>query len=89
MIRKLHAPAIVDPRTEALELRCEYELHGKELYSVNWYRNYKMIYRYLPSIEPKGTVYHEDSDSDVQVNLGLSDAMRLMLQGNQDVRKSE
>ena len=86
MVRRLVAPPIVDPRKDRLALRCEYDLHGNELYSVNWYRNEDVLFRYSPSLEPKATVY--SSVVDVNVSLEHSNAEQLLLLGDRDVRKS-
>jgi hypothetical protein len=67
-------------------MHCDYDLHGKELYSVNWYKNDEMLFRYSPSLTPKGTVYPDESD--VNVSLEESNGERLLILGHQDFRKS-
>ena len=86
-VKKMHAPAIVDPRNDRLALRCEYDLHGNELYSVNWYRNENVLFRYSPSLEPKGQVF--PSVADLNVSLEHSNAEQLLLMGHKDPQKSQ
>ena len=43
---------------ETVELVCNYQLEGKaELYSLKWYRDNVEFYRYIPSEEPRTTVF--------------------------------
>ncbi|XP_064456670.1 uncharacterized protein LOC135367370 [Ornithodoros turicata] len=52
----IHVPGAVrsgDP----VQLQCEYNLEGAELYSVKWYKNNVEFYRYLPSDIPPGQSY--------------------------------
>ncbi|CAN7997204.1 unnamed protein product, partial [Ixodes hexagonus] len=52
----LHVPGAVQSG-EPVQLRCEYDLEGAELYSVKWYKNNVEFYRYLPSDVPPGQSY--------------------------------
>ncbi|KAJ8675997.1 hypothetical protein QAD02_011783 [Eretmocerus hayati] len=96
MVRKLHAPPIVDPRASELALHCDYDLHGNELYSVSWYRNQHMLFKYQPSSSPPGIEFEIDTNSnqqqqqqtkDVRVSLDRSNATHLLLEGNEDITK--
>lgn len=86
-MRRLEAPTVVDPRSEKLVLGCDYDLSGNELYSVNWYKYDKMLFRYMPSLTPKGTAYTQHSD-DVAVDVDKSNGRQLTLVSRQDYRKS-
>ncbi|XP_012232847.1 uncharacterized protein [Linepithema humile] len=48
-IQKLEVPSIVDPRWEKVSLRCEYDLSGKELYSVTWYKDGIEFFKFMPA----------------------------------------
>ncbi|KAJ8675992.1 hypothetical protein QAD02_011778 [Eretmocerus hayati] len=90
MVRKLHAPPIIDPHVKELVLHCDYDLHGNELYSVSWYRNDQMLFKYQPSSSPPGIDFQTDSDNqysprDVKVLPNKSNATHLLLEGNQDI----
>ncbi|CAB0038813.1 unnamed protein product [Trichogramma brassicae] len=86
MVRGLRAPAVVDPRSPELLLRCEYDLGGNELYAVNWFRNEDVLFRYSPSLVPKATAY--PGVADVNVSLEHSNAEQLLLIGHQDVQRN-
>ncbi|XP_058798676.1 uncharacterized protein LOC131668483 isoform X2 [Phymastichus coffea] len=86
IVQKLEAPTIIDPHSNKLVLRCEYDLGGKELYSVDWYKYDKMLFRYKPTLSPPGSAFSEASD-DVQVNLAESSGKQLTLEGHADFRK--
>ncbi|XP_058798675.1 uncharacterized protein LOC131668483 isoform X1 [Phymastichus coffea] len=87
IVQKLEAPTIIDPHSNKLVLRCEYDLGGKELYSVDWYKYDKMLFRYKPTLSPPGSAFSEASD-DVQVNLAESSGKQLTLEGHADFRKN-
>ncbi|XP_058798654.1 uncharacterized protein LOC131668471 [Phymastichus coffea] len=87
IVRKLEAPAVVDPRSETLVLRCDYDLRGNELYSVNWYKYDKMLFRYMPSLTPKGTAFSSHPD-DFAVDIAKSNGQQLTLVSQQDYRKN-
>ncbi|KAJ8676000.1 hypothetical protein QAD02_011786 [Eretmocerus hayati] len=93
VVRRLHAPRIIDPRASELVLRCDYDLRGHELYSVSWYRNQQMLFKYQPSSSPPGIEYQIDSDDnrqhtpDVRVSINRSNATHLFLKGNQDIAR--
>lgn len=84
-LTKLYVPKVVDPRSEKVELRCEYNLEGKELYSVKWYKDTNEFFRYMPDLTPSGQEFETPG---INVNLALSDAQRVTLIG-QSKRKGE
>ena len=87
MVTNLHAPPVIDPKSDKLKLKCEYDLHGNELYTVNWYRNEEVLFRYSPSLEPKFQFY--PGNTGLKISLKDSNAEQLVLVGQQDMRKSK
>ncbi|XP_020294242.1 uncharacterized protein LOC109859922 isoform X2 [Pseudomyrmex gracilis] len=75
-IQKLDVPSIVDPRWESVSLRCEYDLGGKDLYSVTWYKDDQEFFNYKPS-EPK----RDRGIDGVYVDLNLSNSKQVTLLG--------
>ncbi|KAF2896384.1 hypothetical protein ILUMI_09791, partial [Ignelater luminosus] len=69
-------PPVVE-RGETALLRCNYELEGKPLYSVKWYRGQREFYRYTPNEVPTTKVF---LFAGLQVNLQLSDEHQVVLQ---------
>lgn len=89
IVQKLEAPSIIDPHSKKLVLRCDYDLQGKELYSVDWYKYDKMLFRYKPSLDPRGSAFPQEPPDDVKVNLTESSGKQLTLEGHEDYRKSK
>ncbi|KAL0134821.1 hypothetical protein PUN28_001535 [Cardiocondyla obscurior] len=78
-IRKLDVPSIADPRMERILLKCEYDLGGKELYSVTWYKDGQEIFRYMPeSTIPK----RPQNISGLYIDLSQSDRNKVSLLGS-------
>ena len=50
-------------------LKCNYDLEGDNLYSVKWYFNQKEFYRYIPTDNPKVTIFNHHQG--VRVNVSL------------------
>ncbi len=44
-------------RGQKAVLRCNYDMEGDNLYSVKWYFNQKEFYRYIPTDNPKVTIF--------------------------------
>ncbi|XP_018395462.1 PREDICTED: uncharacterized protein LOC108773969 [Cyphomyrmex costatus] len=77
-IRKLDVPSIADPRWEMVSLRCEYDLGGKELYSVTWNKDGQEIFRFMPgSPTPK----RPQNISGLYIDLNRSDHKQVTLLG--------
>lgn len=77
-IRKLEVPSIADPRWERVLLKCEYDLGGKELYSVTWNKDGQEIFRYMPgSATPK----RPQNISGLYIDLNRSDHKQVTLLG--------
>lgn len=77
-IRKLEVPSIADPRWERVLLRCEYDLGGKELYSVTWNKDGQEIFRFMPgSPTPK----RPQNISGLYIDLSQSDHKQVTLLG--------
>lgn len=47
-------------RGQNARLTCKYDLEGDKLYSIKWYRNGHEFYRYIPSDDPKTTIFNGD-----------------------------
>ncbi len=64
-------------RGQKAVLRCNYDLEGDNLYSVKWYYNQMEFYRFIPSDNPKVTIFgHHDG---VKVNPHLSTEREIVL----------
>ncbi|XP_014484735.1 PREDICTED: uncharacterized protein LOC106749601 [Dinoponera quadriceps] len=55
---RLEMPSIVDPRWEKVSLKCVYDLHGQELYSVKWFKDGTEFFRFMPGSIPAGRDYN-------------------------------
>ncbi|XP_025156392.1 uncharacterized protein LOC105190036 isoform X2 [Harpegnathos saltator] len=75
---KLEVPSIVDPRWEKVSLKCLYDLHGDELYSVKWYKDGDEFFRFMPGSTPAGRDYHVKG---VFVDVKQSDNKQVTLLG--------
>lgn len=64
-------------RGQKAVLRCNYDLEGDNLYSVKWYYNQKEFYRFIPSDNPKVTIFNHHPG--VNVNPHLSTERELVL----------
>jgi len=58
-------------------LRCNYDMEGDDLYSVKWYFNQKEFYRFIPSDNPKVTIFNHHKG--VKVNARLSTEREVVL----------
>lgn len=63
-------------RGQSVHLYCNYELGGDPLYSVKWYRGHLEFYRYSPSENPPGKIFHFP---DIKVDLTASNATQVTL----------
>lgn len=78
-ILRLDVPSITDPRSEKVSLKCEYDLGGKELYSVTWLKDGQEIFRYMPRAEnPK----RAQNITDLYIDLSRSDSKQVTLLGS-------
>ncbi|XP_032666557.1 uncharacterized protein LOC116842025 isoform X2 [Odontomachus brunneus] len=75
---KLEVPSIVDPRWEKVSLKCVYDLHGDELYSVKWYKDGDEFFRFMPGSTPTGRDY---TVKGVFVDVSQSDNKQVTLLG--------
>ena len=51
-------------------------MEGDKLYSIKWYRNGHEFYRFIPSDEPRTTVFNGDGiNVDVSIDLEIKDTM--------------
>ena len=55
-------------RGQKAVLRCNYDLEGDNLYSVKWYYNQKEFYRFIPSDNPKVTIFNHHPGVNVNVS---------------------
>ncbi|KAG7187930.1 hypothetical protein KM043_013894 [Ampulex compressa] len=78
---RLHVPGIVDPKEKAISLKCEYDLEGKELYSVKWYKDGSEFYSFTPGMEPPIITFPVDG---VQVDVRKSGSTRVTIFSQKD-----
>lgn len=45
-------------RGQNAKLRCNYDMEGDKLYSIKWYRNGHEFYRFIPTDNPKTTIFN-------------------------------
>ena len=64
-------------RGQKAVLRCNYDLEGDNLYSVKWYYNNKEFYRFIPSDNPKVTIFNHHQG--VSVNVSERDGELIVL----------
>ncbi|XP_050451644.1 uncharacterized protein LOC126851578 [Cataglyphis hispanica] len=77
-ILRLDVPSIADPRWEKVSLKCEYDLSGKELYSVTWNKDGQEIFKYMPgALKPK----RPQNITDLYIDLSHSDSSQVTLLG--------
>lgn len=81
MGRALHivnfqVPSIIDPRAEVINLLCDYDLDGSELYSVQWYKDGIEFFKFTPFSSPPGYFY---DGSNIFVDIKQSDEKRVTL----------
>lgn len=77
---KLLSDSIIPPHAlkgHQAVLKCNYDLEGDNLYSVKWYFNQKEFYRYIPTDNPKVTIFSHHSG--VRVNPRLSTEREIVL----------
>ncbi|EZA59275.1 hypothetical protein X777_15918 [Ooceraea biroi] len=75
-IQTLEVPNIADPRWEKVTLRCKYDLGGKDLYSVTWYKDGIEFFKFMPG--SPGREYYVDG---VHVDISHSDHEKVTLLG--------
>ena len=56
-------------RGQKAVMRCNYDLEGDRLYSVKWYYNQKEFYRFIPSDNPKVTIFNNHHGVNVNVSV--------------------
>ncbi|XP_015190459.1 PREDICTED: uncharacterized protein LOC107073980 [Polistes dominula] len=83
-IVRLDVPDIVDPRWENVTLRCEYDLGGKELYSVKWFKDGVEFFRFMPSSRPVGEYFPVEG---IAVDIARSDGRQVTLLGQSNDRR--
>ena len=70
---KLLSDSVIPPHAlkgHQAVLRCNYDLEGDDLYSVKWYFNQKEFYRFIPTDNPKVTIFNHHKG--VKVNVSIS-----------------
>ena len=71
---RLLADSVIPPhalRGHQAVLRCNYDLEGDDLYSVKWYFNQKEFYRYIPTDNPKVTIFNHHEGVKVNVSIKI------------------
>ncbi|XP_017798775.1 PREDICTED: cell adhesion molecule 2-like [Habropoda laboriosa] len=63
-------------RGESAQLECRYDLQGKTLYSITWYKDHEEFYRYVPREEQ---AKHSYSVKGVKVDIAHSDNQKVKL----------
>ncbi|KAK8387257.1 hypothetical protein O3P69_018102 [Scylla paramamosain] len=56
-VRKVIVPPH-EIKGKKVELECQYDLEGDQLYSVKWYKGIKEFFRYVPADNPPIQVFH-------------------------------
>ena len=77
---RLKDDSVIPPhavRGQKVVMRCNYDMQGDNLYSVKWYFNRQEFYRYIPSDNPKVTIF--DNHVGVNVNPKLSTEREVVL----------
>ncbi|XP_043470000.1 uncharacterized protein LOC122503498 [Leptopilina heterotoma] len=69
-------PSIIDPRAEVINLLCDYDLDGSELYSVQWYKDGNEFFKFTPFSNPPGYFY---DGSNIFVDIKQSDEKRVTI----------
>ena len=59
-------------RGQKAVMRCNYDLEGDRLYSVKWYYNQKEFYRFIPSDNPKVTIFNNHRGVNVNVSVSIT-----------------
>ena len=67
-------------RGQNSKLNCNYDMEGDKLYSIKWYRNGHEFYRFIPSDEPKTTVFNGDG-----INVDVSRLEKTFLFGSRSI----
>ncbi|KAK2582195.1 hypothetical protein KPH14_004548 [Odynerus spinipes] len=83
-IVRLDVPTIVDPRWEKVVLRCEYNLSGRELYSVKWLKDGEEFFRFMPSWTPTSKSFPVDG---ILVDIAQSDERQVTMLGQSNDRR--
>ncbi|KAK0099056.1 hypothetical protein PV326_008370 [Microctonus aethiopoides] len=77
----LQVPQIVDPRSEKILLYCNYDLAGKGLFSVNWFKEDDEFFRYMANPIPgKPPIVDAYNVNGIRVNLDESNDKLVVLQ---------
>ncbi|XP_043250139.1 uncharacterized protein LOC122396083 [Colletes gigas] len=85
-IMRLDVPSIADPRLDKVTLRCEYDLDGKDLYSVKWYKDGAEFFRFMPGSMPAGRDFPVEG---VYVDVNKSDSKQVTLLGQASNRRGK
>ncbi|KAI5702841.1 hypothetical protein M8J75_004734 [Diaphorina citri] len=52
-ILKFEVPTTVNISQRLVDLRCAFDMEGRNLYAVKWYKDEAEFYRYMPKMDPK------------------------------------
>lgn len=85
-ILRLDVPSMADPRWDKVTLRCEYDLDGKDLYSVKWYKDGAEFFRFMPGSTPAGRDFPVEG---VHVDVKKSDSKQVTLLGQANNRRGK
>ncbi|XP_046819545.1 uncharacterized protein LOC124424483 isoform X1 [Vespa crabro] len=82
-IVRLDVPTIADPRWEEVTLQCEYDLGGKDLYSVKWFKDEVEFFRFMPSSTPVSEYFPVEG---IVVDIAQSNGRQVKLLGQSNNR---
>nr|XP_050844128.1 uncharacterized protein LOC127061376 isoform X1 [Vespula vulgaris] len=85
-IVRLDVPMFADPRWEEVTLQCEYDLGGKDLYSVKWFKDGVEFFRFMPSSEPVSEYFHVEG---IVVDIAQSNGRQVKLLGQSNNRREK
>ncbi|KAF7414962.1 hypothetical protein HZH68_003451 [Vespula germanica] len=85
-IVRLDVPMFADPRWEEVTLQCEYDLGGKDLYSVKWFKDGIEFFRFMPSSEPVSEYFHVEG---IVVDIAQSNGRQVKLLGQSNNRREK
>lgn len=52
-ILQFEVPQTVNISQKTVDLRCTFDMEGRNLFAVKWYKDEAEFYRYMPKMDPK------------------------------------
>uniref|UniRef100_A0A8D8M3Z7 Ig-like domain-containing protein n=1 Tax=Cacopsylla melanoneura TaxID=428564 RepID=A0A8D8M3Z7_9HEMI len=69
-ILEFEVPATVNISQKLVELRCTFDMEGRNLFAVKWYKDDAEFYRYMPKMDPKKQHFNTTG---ISLDMALSD----------------